>query len=235
MNSHFLLLHDSHQKRRPQRTQQTARGNETIKPRTVVASANTDSITKTHPQIDSIVLNSGIQRALNFTQPSNIDLGRVQLELTTNYTSYIYLLTHLLPHLQSLTPRRPASIIAVSSGLAVVPLPRCANYCASKAALHSLMWSLRAQLANDEGSRHIKVVEVLPPAVQTELHELQEELRAKGQTNFGMPLDEFTDECWEGLVRGDKEVPVGATKERFGGEEERRRVFERVVELMGTT
>lgn len=196
----------------------------------------TTSITKTYPTLDCVVLNSGIQQTLNFTQPAGIDLGRVQQELTTNYTSYIFLLTHLLPHLQSLAPR-PAAIVAVSSGLAVVPLPRCANYCASKAALHSLMWSMRAQLAADkEKSGHIRVVEVLPPAVQTELHGLQEELRARGPTDFGMPIEEFTEECWAGLVRADEEVPVGVAREMFiKGEDEKRKAFEDLVKWMGTT
>ncbi|KAI1102053.1 NAD(P)-binding protein [Jackrogersella minutella] len=187
-------------------------------------------ITRAHPKIDCVILNSGIQRTLDFSKPREIDLPRTMQELGTNYTAYLYLITHLLPHLQSLAPE-PAALIGVSSGLALVPLPRCGNYCATKAALHSLLWSIRAQLAHDPGSQHIKVVEILPPAVQTELHSQQAELVEIGEANIGIPLAQFTDEAWAGLTRGDEEIPVGIVKDRFDASEEPRRAqFRRIVE-----
>lgn len=191
---------------------------------------------QTYPEIDCVVLNSGIQRTLDFTQPEAIDLARAQLELTTNYTAPMHLLKHLLPHLRARAPR-PAAVVAVTSGLALVPLPRCGGYCATKAALRSLLWSLRAQLAADPATRdHLRVVEILPPAVQTELHALQPELRARGPTDFGMPLAAFVDDAWAGLVRSDEEIPVGTVKERwYQGEGERRKAFDALVEAMGTT
>ncbi|RYP44690.1 hypothetical protein DL768_008875 [Monosporascus sp. mg162] len=189
----------------------------------------------TYPDVDCVFLNSGVQRGLNFTKPEAIDLASVQQEVTTNYMSYVALTTYLLPHLQSLAPR-PVALAAVTSGLALVPMPRCANYCATKAALHSLLWSLRAQLASDEASRHVRVVEILPPAVQTELHELQEDLRARGPTNFGMPLAEFTDEVWDALTKGKEEIPVGMVKDRFVKvDDERKEMFQQLVEMAGTT
>ena len=94
-----------------------------------------------YPGIDAVFLNSGIQRTLDFTKPTEIDIGRTVQELGTNYTSYLYLITYLLPQLQSRAPK-PAALVGVSSGLALIPLPRCANYCATKAALHSLLWSV---------------------------------------------------------------------------------------------
>ncbi|KAI2621932.1 NAD(P)-binding protein [Hypomontagnella submonticulosa] len=191
-------------------------------------------ITAKYPDIDAVVLNSGIQRTLDFTKPKEIDIGRTVQELGTNYTSYLYLITYLLPQLQSRAPK-PAALIAVSSGLALIPLPRCGNYCATKAALHSLLWSIRAQLSRDEASKHIKVVEILPPAVQTELHSQQEELVKIGQGNIGIPLQQFTDEAWAGLLRGDNEIPVGIVKDRFDAvEEPRRGPFEQMVaQFMG--
>lgn len=47
-----------------------------------------------------------------------------------------------------------------------MPILRCANYCASKAALHHYILCLREQL---RGSSNIKVVELFPPAVQSKL------------------------------------------------------------------
>ncbi|KAH9907048.1 short chain dehydrogenase [Xylariomycetidae sp. FL2044] len=199
-------------------------------------------IIQAHPTLDCVVLNAGIQRALNFADPGSIDIPLVHKELDTNYTSYICLLKAFLPHLQSLSSsssdddrKRPAAaVLAVSSGLGLVPIPRCANYCATKAALHSLMWSLRAQLAHDEKSRHIKVVEIIPPAVRTELHELQDDLREKGDTQFGLTIDEFMADAWDdGLAKGKEEIPVGPVRNRFDDmEKERRARFEGLVKIM---
>ncbi|OTB13328.1 hypothetical protein K445DRAFT_368755 [Daldinia sp. EC12] len=187
-------------------------------------------ITTKYPDIDAVILNSGIQRTLDFTKPKEIDLPRTMQELGTNYTSYLYLITYLLPHLQARAPK-PAALVAVTSGLALVPLPRCGNYCATKAALHSLLWSIRAQLSHDDSSKHIRVIEILPPAVKTELHSQQAELVAIGQGDIGIPVEQFTDEAWEGLVRGDEEIPVGQIKERFETiEGPKRAPFQKIVE-----
>lgn len=55
--------------------------------------------------------------------------------------------------------------ISTTSGLAYVPIIRCVNYCATKAALHQFILVIREQL-KDTGSK-IKVIEIVPPAVQS--------------------------------------------------------------------
>ncbi|RYO90568.1 hypothetical protein DL766_007444 [Monosporascus sp. MC13-8B] len=73
-------------------------------------------------------------------------------------------------------------------------------------------------------------------SVQQELHELQEDLRARGPTDFGMPLAEFTDQVWDALTKGKDEIPVGINKDRFvNGEDERREMFQQMVKMAGTT
>lgn len=119
------------------------------------------SVTKLHPDLDCVVLNSGIQRGFNFADTSSIDLSLVETEFKTNYLSYIHLVTAFLPFL--LGKSTESSLIFISSGLAIVPLLRCPNYCATKAALHSFIMVLREQLKG----RPVKVIEVLPPAVQS--------------------------------------------------------------------
>lgn len=159
-------------------------------------------------------------------------MSLVENEVTTNYTSYIALIAAFLPHLQAQAPK-PAALVAVTSGLALVPIVRPANYCATKSALHSLMWTMRAQLSHDEKSKHIKVVELMPPAVQTELHELQADLVAKGEGSFGMPLPEFVDGAWAGLQKGDDEVPVGEkTIQGRAAEAGRREAFAGILAMM---
>ncbi|KAK4183528.1 putative dehydrogenase [Podospora australis] len=158
-------------------------------------------ITQNYPELDSIVLNAGFQRTLDFRSPSTISLPLVSSELTTNYLSPVHLVTAFLPHLASLAPQ-PTSIVFVSSGLSVLPLPRCANYSATKAAIHSLAWSLRCQLSGPESplTHHIRIVEIMPPAVRTELHTQQPDLVAEGQGEIGVPLAAYIDETWNALA-----------------------------------
>ncbi|KAM7183827.1 putative dehydrogenase [Naviculisporaceae sp. PSN 640] len=164
-------------------------------------------ITAKYPSLSSIVLNAGFQRSIDFTNPQGIDLALHSSELQTNYLSPLHMITHFLPHLISLggednsVENKIASVILVSSGLSVLPLPRCANYSASKSALHSLAWSLRTQLSSPYSPKthHIRVIELLPPAVQTELHPQQEDLVRMGQDKIGLPLEKYIEETWNEL------------------------------------
>jgi short-subunit dehydrogenase involved in D-alanine esterification of teichoic acids len=184
--------------------------------------------------LDCIVLNAGIQRTLDFTNPKAINLAVVDAELATNYTSPLHTLIHMLPHLQSRAPD-PVAIIIVSSGLALVPHPRPPNYCATKSAIHALAWTLRAQLADHDDSQHIRVVEIIPPAVKTELHSQQDDLKGKGElADFGLPLDEFLREAWTALEKGEEdEIPIAGVRHRFYDvEAERRSMFGKFLELL---
>ena len=53
----------------------------------------------------------------------------------------------------------------MTSGLAFTPLATVPVYCATKAALHAFCLSLRYQLRHTP----VRVFEVIPPAVRTEL------------------------------------------------------------------
>lgn len=57
-------------------------------------------VIKKHPDLDCIILNSGIQRGFDFTKPETVDLSVLDLEFTTNYLSYIHLTHAFLPHFQ---------------------------------------------------------------------------------------------------------------------------------------
>ncbi|KAI1816271.1 short chain dehydrogenase [Poronia punctata] len=173
-----------------------------------------EGIIKTHPTLDCVVLNAGIQRGIDFTRAHLIDLSLVRQELDTNYTAQISLCAAFLPHLQSLAPN-PCALVTVSSGLALVPMPRCANYCATKAGLRALVWCMRAQLAADEKSRHVRVVEIVPPAVKTELHKLQKDVVEAGLSDIGITIDEYMRDCWKGLVNGDEEILIGPIAKHF--------------------
>jgi short-subunit dehydrogenase involved in D-alanine esterification of teichoic acids len=174
------------------------------------------TVTTMHPDLDCVFLNSGIQRGFNFAKPETVNMDVVSEEFTTNYLSYLALTTAFLPFLQA--KNTESSLIYTSSALALIPSPICPNYCASKAALHHFILCLRRQL---QGSQ-IKVVEILPPAVQTELHDEKHQPDIKNGRLIGMPLDEFTDEAYRGLIEGLDQIPVGMAKKIFDAFETKR-------------
>ncbi|MCJ1340409.1 hypothetical protein MMC09_005704 [Bachmanniomyces sp. S44760] len=167
------------------------------------------NITKTHTDLDCVIMNSGIQRGLNFAEPDSIDLGVVEEEFKTNYLSYLALTKGFLPFLQS--KKEESALVYMSSGLALVPLVRCPNYCATKAALHQFILCLREQLS--AGS--VKVIEMFPPAVQTELHDAKHQPDIKNGGQIGMPLNQFIDEAYAGFAAGKDQIPVGTAADAF--------------------
>lgn len=182
-----------------------------------------DEVTAAHPDIDSIFLNSGIQRGMNFTKAEKVDLKAFDVELTTNYTSFIHLTTYLLPFLQKQS--NPTSIIYTTSGLALAPINFCPNYCATKAALHHFVLVLREQM-KDGGFDKLKVIEVFPPAVQTELHDADKQPYIENGRQLGLPLADFIAETWQGFEEGREQIAVGTAKASFDSwEQERQKDF----------
>ncbi|KAG0137822.1 hypothetical protein HOY82DRAFT_546799 [Tuber indicum] len=177
-----------------------------------------ERVTKEHPDLDCVLLNSGIQRGFNFSKPSTVSMSLLQNELATNYTSHVYLTHAFLPFLLK---KRSTSLIYTSSGLALVPLPRCPNYCATKAALHQFIISLRLHL-KDTG---VHVLEIMPPSVQTELHDEEVQPDIKDGRQIGMPIGDFIEETWAMLMEGNEyeEYPVGPVKEWYAAMEPVRR------------
>ncbi|KAI4182181.1 MAG: hypothetical protein L6R41_006150 [Letrouitia leprolyta] len=182
------------------------------------------NITSTYSDLDCILMNSGIQRGLDFSKPDLIDMDVVQLEFTTNYLSYLALTKAFLPFLQS--KQKESALMFTTSGLALVPITRCPNYCASKAALHHWILVLRKQL---RGSK-VKIVELFPPAVQTELHDEKHQPDIKNGGQIGMPLDQFINEAYAGLAAGKEEVLVGDAIGWYDAfEPQRQQIFDKMA------
>ncbi|KAI5920532.1 hypothetical protein F4810DRAFT_410205 [Camillea tinctor] len=191
------------------------------------------SVLAAHPDLDCVILNAGIQRAFDFSRPAAVApllAGPFAAELTTNYVGPVHVATAFLPHLQALGRR--ASLVFVGASLGLVPtLVRTPGYNASKAALHSWVVALRQQLRDAAGSASaaVRVVEVFPPAVQTELHDAKHQPDMVNGGEIGMPLAAFTERMYEGLARGDDEFAVGhaeAWLAEGGFESQRRKIFE---------
>ncbi|KAL4997094.1 hypothetical protein BDV10DRAFT_202001 [Aspergillus recurvatus] len=182
-----------------------------------------------NPDIDCIFINSGIQRPFDFSQPDTVDLSVFDQELVTNYTSAVYLAKSFIPHLQA--QQRQTALVFTTSQMALVPMMRCPNYGASKAALHHFILALRTQLKNGAGD--VRVMEIYPPAVQTELHDTKHQPDLKDGHLIGMPLGEFVDEMWESLRNGEEQVAVGSAKDIFEAFEVKRQgLYEEMTRML---
>ena len=86
----------------------------------------------THPTLNMIVNNAGIQREFRVDQPDVAETFAHENEIDTNLTAPIHLTFLLLPHLLN---QPNAAIINMTSGLGYVPKAIMPVYCATKAAL----------------------------------------------------------------------------------------------------
>jgi len=132
-----------------------------------------------HPDLNVLINNAGIMRYEDIG--ARRDLADAEATIVTNLLGPIRLIDALVEHLAA---RPDAAIVNVTSGLAFVPLVGAATYSATKAAMHSYTVSLREALKG-----RIEVIELAPPAVQTDLTPGQRE--AAGY----LRLDVFADEA----------------------------------------
>eukprot|EP01037_Dinobryon_pediforme_P020878 gene20878-21603_t len=138
-------------------------------------------ITAEFPDLNVVINNAGIMQP-ELLMRANGDTSIAEATIATNLLGPIRLTSALLPHLLT---RPDATIMTVSSGLAFVPLALTPTYSATKAAIHSWSQSLRYQLK----ASNIKVVELPPPYVQTELMGEHQAVDPRA-----MPLKDFIDE-----------------------------------------
>jgi uncharacterized oxidoreductase len=148
------------------------------------------------PAINVLVNNAGIQRRVDLT--SQEDWEKTRSEIGINLEAPIHLTELFYPHFES---KRSAAIVNVTSGLSFMPLANVPVYCATKAALHSFTLSLRWQLKETQ----VKVIEIIPPAVDTDL-------QAPGLHTFGVNVDEFADHVFKELEQGSIEIAYGTAQ-----------------------
>ena len=154
--------------------------------------------------VNIVVNNAGIQRMIDFRKgPDDLLKYRVldgEDEIDINFKAYVYLASYFIP---DLLKKREAAIVNVSSGLGFVPMVIVPVYSATKAAIHSFSVSLRHQLRETP----IKVFEVIPPTVDTNLD--QGARRQRGQSDRGIPPEEVADAVILGIARDQYEIAVG--------------------------
>ncbi|TQN69433.1 putative oxidoreductase [Colletotrichum shisoi] len=179
------------------------------------------STLKAHPEIDCVFLDAGVQRGVNFTKAETVDLDIIHDELLVNYLSHVHLTKAFLSHPSK--QGKQTALLYTTSQLGLAPRRRCPNYSGSKAAIHGFILELRAQLR--DASSGVRIVEVYPPAVQTELHDAKKQPDLKNEHAIGMPVGEFVDEVYRRWIDGEHKVPVGTAKPMFDAFEKARQEY----------
>jgi uncharacterized oxidoreductase len=110
------------------------------------------------------------------------------------------------------------TVINVSSGLAFAPLSKVPVYSATKAFFHSFTLSLRHILRQ----RNIEVIEVIPPALNTDLG-------GKGIHDFAPPVGDFIEAVFTQLQQGRQEISFGFSAAMLqAGPQELQQAFDRM-------
>ncbi|KAE9579592.1 hypothetical protein CGMCC3_g4361 [Colletotrichum fructicola] len=160
-----------------------------------------NEVCRKFPELDCVFINSGVQSQIRLSRPSSVDLDAFRNEVNTNFLSVVDISIKFLPKLQE--KKFPTGLIFTGTHLAIIPAATLPAYSASKAALHSYVYSLREQ---SRGSS-TKIIEIWPPVVQTELHDYMGQERGR---SMGMPVQEFTEKTYSQLVSGCDDVLVGS-------------------------
>jgi uncharacterized oxidoreductase len=147
-------------------------------------------IAKDHSDLNVLVNNAGIQQWMNVMDHDFYEKAKVEID--TNIIAPIHL-TNLFLQLPSLN-----TIMNVTSGLAFVPLTKVPVYCATKAFFHSFALSLRYLLKD----KNIEVIEIIPPALNTDLG-------GKGLHDEHPPVSDFIESIFRQLKEGKNELTFG--------------------------
>jgi uncharacterized oxidoreductase len=153
-------------------------------------------IVENHPDTNVLINNAGIQNWMGVEEDSFYE--RAHEEITTNVLAPIHL-ANLFAGLKSIK-----TIMNVTSGLAFIPLAKAPVYCATKAFMRSFTLSLRRQLKD----ANIEVIEIIPPALNTDLG-------GKGIHDAYPPVSAFIEAIFEQLKNGNIELTFGMSEGRL--------------------
>jgi uncharacterized oxidoreductase len=147
-------------------------------------------VQQNHPDVNVLVNNAGIQNWMAITDDNFFQ--RAKEEISTNIEAPLHL-TQLFSGLKSLK-----AVMNVTSGLAFVPFTKVPVYSATKAFFHSFTLSLRQMLK----AKDIEVVEIIPPALNTDLG-------GKGLHDAHPPVADFIEGIFQQLKEGKTELTFG--------------------------
>ncbi len=164
-------------------------------------------VSENHNDLNVLINNAGIQQWMTISDTDFFQ--RAKEEITTNIEAPLHLCS-LFIQLESLN-----TIANVTSGLSFAPFSKVPVYSATKAFFHSLTLSLRHVLK----SKNIEVIEIIPPALNTDLG-------GKGLHNAAPPVSDFIASIFEQLKQGKTELTFGSSEARAkAGAEELQKAF----------
>jgi len=166
-----------------------------------IASFVKETIQK-HPELDCLINNAGVQRPLDV---NDFDLQKADQEISINISGPMHLAINFLDHFKS---KPSATIINVGSVLGYNPFSIINPvYNGTKAFVHFWTMNLRTQLKNS----NIKVVEVAPPTVATDLHRERSDPddNKKDKNPNALTVDEFMDFFSSGMKENKDVIAAG--------------------------
>jgi uncharacterized oxidoreductase len=153
-----------------------------------------------YPDVNVLINNAGIMQPDRAA--GKIDDALLLETININLIGPIRMTSALIEHLK----KQDGAVVAyTSSVLGFVPLALTAVYSATKAALHSYVLSQRFMLRDSK----IRVLEIVPPWVRTELMNSQDAEQA-------MPISQFTSEAIRVLGTDADEIVIDAAKAMRG-------------------
>jgi len=180
-------------------------------------------LTQDHPDVDCLVNNAGVQRPLDVNgMGADEFLQKADQEIDINVRGPMHLVLRMLPHFKA--QEGGAVVMNVSSVLGYVPTSVVNPvYNGTKAFVHFHTMNLRTQLRRDEDGRRIRVVEIVPPTVATDLHRERSDPddNKKERNEAALSVDEFVRDVARGLDEGRETIGAGmgqAMVDRWMGE-----------------
>jgi len=154
------------------------------------------------PGVNILVNNAGIQRDIDLTLGTG-DLENGEDEIAVNLDAPIRLSALFTPLIAG---QDCATIVNVSSGLAfmVEAAARCPVYCATKAGMHAFSIAQRIQLA----PLGIRVIEIIPPAVESELNPDSRRKRSLAGPLAMLTADDFVEQAFAQMAADAEEIRV---------------------------
>ncbi|TCN54570.1 SDR family NAD(P)-dependent oxidoreductase [Flavobacterium circumlabens] len=158
-------------------------------------------INENHSDLNVLINNAGIQKWVSVTDADFYESAKA--EINTNIEAPLHL-TSLFMNLKSLT-----TVMNVTSGLAFSPFAKIPVYSATKAFFRSFTLSLRHILK----SKNIEVIEIIPPALNTNLG-------GTGLHDAHPSVSSFIESIFEQLKDGRSELTFGTSETRLNASAE---------------
>jgi uncharacterized oxidoreductase len=175
-----------------------------------------------HPDLNILINNAGVSKSINFTK-GTAELLRGEDEIEINLVAPVHLSALFAP---LLAEKNEAAIVNVTSGLGFVPLAGVPLYAASKSALHSFSISLRHQLKDTS----IKVFEIVPPIVDTDLG--KDATDASVRQHIGIPPSEVATATIEAFQKDEYEIVIGEARRFVEGS---KRDFDEIFQALNNS